>query len=246
MFERDVQYEAAYVGKFPTFEDDMGPAFAWAERRAHDFLCGLTVIAPTRSHFKDIGPLSVLPASVGQETPKTLGSFRRTQPVIISCWPTEKDLERLDKATGLRALAVIPWIEEEINTWRQARGAVDLLGVQPVPAVPTIADPVVEAAMRSVTRMVNLSTGLTHPSDRSAAIWALKVLKRNGHRLDPEELRVWAMANGWRADTSRQLGEYAAGVVVGKAYKAGRSPWKPQIIRIWRKDAAGGSSLPLP
>jgi hypothetical protein len=108
-----------------------------------------------------------------------------------------------------------------------------------VPEEPTIADPV-GVAMRGLTRMVNLSIGLGHPRDRSMAIHAFRILKRNGHVLDPDEIRAWAMANGWAADDARELSEYAAGVLANKAYRARSSGWNRQIIRIWRKEADGG------
>jgi hypothetical protein len=149
-------------------------------------------------------------------------------------------LQGLEWASGLKAFAVVPWDEDEIETWRQARGAVDLLGRQPVPEAPKIGDPVVEEAMRSLTRIVNLSTGVRHPRDRSMAIHAFRILKRNGHDYDPAEIRAWAMANGWAADDARELGEYAEGVQRGKAYQAGPSMHNRQIIRTWRKKAAEG------
>jgi hypothetical protein len=237
VFERQVQYEAAYVGKFPTHEDDMAPAFMWAAERSRALGCGVTVVAPSRSHFGDIDALSRLSGAVDQQTPRTLATHRRTRPVVISCWPTERDLEQLDDAPGLKALVVVPWIESEIDVWRQARAAVDLLGGQPAPAAPVIADPVVRAAMEHVTLMVNLSTGLSHPRDKAYAVWALRVLKRNSQLIVPGEIQAWAMANGWRAEAARKLGEYAAGVIAGKGYTVGPTPWRPQIIRIWRTAA---------
>jgi len=238
MFQHTVSYDAAYLGKFPCFEEDLATAFAWAAERAGQLGCSITVVAPTRQHFRD-GRLAKLPASVGQETPRTLGEIgHRAQPVVVSCWPTAKDLDQLDGLHSLKALVVVPWNEEKIDTWRRARGALDLLGRQPAPPAPTISDPVVEVALNNVTSRVNLSTGLSHPDDRSAAIQALQLLKRNGYQLQPDEIRGWAMANGWRADHARQLGEYATGVLAGRAYRTGRLQWKSQIIAIWRREAA--------
>jgi len=237
MFERTIVYEAAYIGLFPTFEQDMVPAFAWAAEQAVQLDCGVTVVAPSKAHFRDIGLLSELPASVGKETPRTLGRIGRTQPVVVSCWPTARDLDQLDGQPRLKALAVVPWDEDEIGTWRSARHAVDLLGREPAAPAPTITDPVVEAAMTDLTVRVNLSTGLKHPDDRSAAIQAFKILKRNRHEFNEVEIRAWAMSNGWAADDARELGEYAAGVLAGKAYRTGNQQWTSRIIITWRKDA---------
>lgn len=116
----------------------------------------------------------------------------------------------------------------------------DLLGRHPVPETPKIDDPVVEAALR-LTRIVNLSTEGGHPRDRSMAIHAFRILKRNGHTYDPVEIWAWTMASGWAADDARELSEYAAGILEGKAYRAGHSMWKQQIIQTWRRDAAEGA-----
>lgn len=237
VFERTSEYEAAYVGEFPASEEQARLALQWAAQKAEHYGCGITVVAPRRSQFQDIATLANLPATVQKETPQTLGYFPRVEPVVVAFWLSAKGLERLDSAPGLKALAVVPWREEDIKTWRQARRAVDLLGRRPAPGAPAISDRVVEAAMRSLTRAVNVSTGVRDPQDRSMAIHAFRILKRNGYRYDPAEIREWAMANGWAAADARELSEYAAGVLAGKAYRAGPCSWNRQIIRIWQKEA---------
>jgi hypothetical protein len=238
MFQRVAEYEAVYLAKFPCFEEDLAPAMTWAAQRADQLKCGITVVAPSKRHFSDTGVLARLPASIGRETPRTLGQVgNRTQPVVVSCWPNAKDLDNLDGLPSLKALVVVPWNEEEIGTWHNARRAVDLLGRRPPAPRPTISDPVVEVALTDLTKRVNLSTGLGHPDDRSAAIQALQILKRNRHQFQPDEVHAWAMANGWSADHARQLGEYAAGVLAGKAYRTGRQQWISRIIITWRSEA---------
>jgi hypothetical protein len=236
---RTTDYAAAYVGKFPAYDDDAGPAVAWAIDVAKRDGCSITVVAPVMRNYGEGGLLAELGATFGKATPQTLGHYAHTKPVVISFWPTAKDLEQLDRASGLKALAVVPWIEEEMATWRHARGAIDLLGNIPMQAAPTISDRVVASAMRSVTLMVNLSTGVGNPRDRNWAVWAFRILKRNGHVYDPNEIRAWAMASGWEGEHARELSELAAGVLAGKAYKVGSSMWKNQIIRDWRERAAG-------
>jgi hypothetical protein len=242
MVQQLAEYEAVYLGKYPCYEADLTPALAWAAERASQLNCGITVVAPSKAHFQDTGVLARLPASVGRETPRTLGQIgRRTQPVVVSCWPSSKDLDLLDGLQSLKALVVVPWNDDEISTWRQARRATDLLGHREVAPEPTISDPVVAAALTDLTKRINLSTGLNHPDDRSAAIQAFRILKRNRHQFQPDEIRAWAMANGWSADHARALSEYAAGVLASKAYRTKGNQWVSHIITIWRKEAAGKS-----
>jgi hypothetical protein len=239
VFERHPTYDAAYLGEFPTHEEKSGPALEWASDAARRYACGITAVAPTRSHFQNGPVLSRLPSRIVQETSKTLGRFPRLAPVTIAFWPVSQDLERLDAVRGLKALVVVPWLEDDVATWIQARCALDLLGQRSTPPTPGIADPVVGAAMRSLTSRVNLSSGLVHPRDKAAAVQALQILKRNGHRYAPQELQAWAMANGWDGRGARQLSEYAAGVLAGKAYRTGAAAWGPEVVNYWSEDAAG-------
>ena len=201
MFERVVSYDAFYVGKFPSFEDDIKIGLACAATQADSIGCGITVVAPSKQQFKDFRLLSRLPASVGRETPRTLKAYlSRSEQVVLACWPTAQDLDQLDSLTGLRALIVVPWDEDELGTWSVARGAKDLLGGRPTAPEPTIADPIVARAMKDLTVRVNLATGLHHPDDRSAAIQAFRILKRNKRRVEPEEFEFgpWRMGGTQR------------------------------------------------
>jgi hypothetical protein len=241
MFQHVAEYDAVYLAKFPCFEEDLGPALAWAVDRAGQLASGITVVAPTMERFGD-GVLAKLPASISRESPRTLAkSGHRAQPVVVACWPSAQDLDMLDGSPGLKALVAVPWNEEEISTWRDARRAVDLLGHQPAGPEPAISDAVVEMALTDITTRVNLSTGLGHPDDKAAAIQAFQILKRSGCRFQPQEIRTWAMANGWQAEDARKLGEYAAGVLAGKAYQTGRKQWVPDVMDRWRKEAAAKS-----
>lgn len=171
MFERLKEYTAAYVGRFPAREEDAGPAVRWTLEMTNRHQCGIAVVAPTQRHFRDHALLADLARGGRAETPKTLGSFPATEQVIIAFWPSENSLEQLD-------VICWPWRSfpgsRRTSWWRRARGAVDLLGGISPPAPAAIADPVVEAAMGNLTRLVNLSTGLAHPNDRSRAIEAFR------------------------------------------------------------------------
>lgn len=133
----------------------------------------------------------------------------------------------------------MPWQEDEIEVWRRARRAVDITGDDAPPAPPTIADAVVLAAARSLTRIVNLNSGLAHPRDKAAAVHTFRRLKRGGYDWDPSEIRIWAMANGWRAEDAQDLEDVADGVRQGRRYRVGASPWRSDIISHWRSGSTG-------
>lgn len=234
MYPHSAKYQAAYVGDFPGDDDSISFAVRWASERAELLGCGITTVAPTRNHFK-MHPLLVVPTPFGvsTETPQTIRGTR-TEPVIVVCWPTESTLDRLDSLPGLKALCVVAALETDIEHWRRARGAVDLRAPSKVPAALEIADQAVLAAMKSLSRFVNLNTGITNPKDRDAAMWVFELLRRAGYRYTPDEIRSWSMANGWEASDATKLAEVARGVLEGRSSRTGSNPWREDIIDLWR------------
>ncbi len=105
-------------------------------------------------------------------------------------------------------LCVVPWADGEIDAWRFARNAVDLLGGSTSRHEPVL-DPVVKAALETLTLRINLSTGPAHPSVRSAAISMFRLLKGAGYQWDLDEIRIWAMQDGWRSGDIPDLVEKA-------------------------------------
>jgi hypothetical protein len=120
--------------------------------------------------------------------------------------------------------------------WRAARVPVDLLGREAALPHPPLSDPVVEAALKSVTFRVNLATGLSHPDDRSSPVRAFP---------DPEAkmaidsiLRLTLgcgarMAGGLSEETRRARGRSTR----GQGVENGHQGWRP------RSPAIGGKRL---
>jgi hypothetical protein len=80
--------------------------------------------------------------------------------------------------------------------------------------------------------------GLGDPSSRSAAIHLFKNLKYHGHRYDPDGVRAWATAHGWKAPDVLELGAYAEGVLAGTRYHTVPDPFGQGAIDGWRKAAS--------
>ena len=56
---------------------------------------------------------------------------------------------------------------------------------------------------------------LSHPSSRSAVIHCLKNLKHWGYAYEPEELKSWASAHGWRTEDAVELQALAGQILDG-------------------------------
>lgn len=60
-------------------------------------------------------------------------------------------------------------------------------------------------ALQALTNRINLSTGLTHPTDRNSALEMLVFLRTNGIALNADEIYLWAINNGWQTNFATDL-----------------------------------------
>jgi len=115
-------------------------------------------------------------------------------------------------------------------------------------------DPVVEAAMTHLTSWVypplrqrisyfthnnrRRERSLKNPSNRAATVHVFKHLKHHKYPFQPDQLRDWGIAHGWKADDAQELHDYAEGVLTGKRYHTDPDPFGMHAIHDWREDAA--------
>ncbi len=154
----------------------------------------------------------------------------------LAVWPCARLLERLEEA-GPRALCVIPWSEHDVADWLANWGPRELRTGEQAPQA-TLSSPVVLAALKDLTGLVNLSTGLGHPSDHEAAVQLFRILKDGGYSWDPAEVRSWAANNGWGVKGAKELEQVATAVREGRRIRvSGRRVWLNDILDVWRSRA---------
>jgi hypothetical protein len=90
--------------------------------------------------------------------------------------------------------------------------------------------PLVEKALHLLTDEINLSTGLSHASDRNKAKELLTRLHDAGESLNVTSIVVWAREHGWLDADARDLGELAAKIESGHKVQVKDGPWWPDDI----------------
>lgn len=130
-------------------------------------------------------------------------------------WPVRKSVlvvyyaetEILDFADGLQNIAgvvAVPEFPGRADDWA-TRWSVIVHGEDKKPTSPLIEDGVVVRALETLTRMVNLSTGLAHPRDKAFADEVLRILRAKGHADPTPHIRSWAIRNGWKPEHAVKL-----------------------------------------
>jgi hypothetical protein len=154
---------------------------------------------------------------------------------VLAVWVDDAQLEELEREQP-RAICAIPWIPSNIDRWRNAYSPAEMRSGTPAAVRNKVTNPVVQRALQSLTRRVNLSTGLSHPRDRSAAVGLFRLLKEGGEHYDPSEVLAWAANNGWDLRDAGELADIAQGILDGRRYRTENHGWGDDILDRWRTD----------
>lgn len=245
VFARTGRYAAAYTHRSPSRDDELRLLIRWIAQRPGD---GLLFVGPQVRSLQNSSVASAL-VKAGQAsytTWKNKDWWRQAR--VIALWPDAKTLQNLDDVATIEALGVLTWNLEDVTPWAAGVGAEDLLGEATI-VLPAIGDPVVLGALRVLTNAVNLSTGLSHPSDWDHAVHSFRALRKKGHRLDGAEIEAWALANGWSYADASDVGQLAQEIAEGKAKrtKSRGTNWKPtaQTFKLWREVAEEADWTPF-
>jgi aspartyl-tRNA synthetase len=133
-------------------------------------------------------------------------TFRATagQGLLIGPHISIKDMAKLDDAWGAQAIVYLPWIDAEAQEWK-ANWHPQTIGPKSEEVQPSSLSKPVEEALTRLTEMINLSTGLGHPSDKQHAERTFDKLRSEGHSFDPVEIRRWAQRNNWSSSAAADL-----------------------------------------
>lgn len=161
-------------------------------------------------------------ANVRLETQRTFRDFG-SQDLILGIYVTQRMLNQIDGAKQAAAVVVVPWTMEEVAEWQRTWNP-KLPGQEQAPSATVVDNLVVKAALEMLTHTVNLSTGLSHPSDKTQAVRLFRLLLDNGESYDADSVRAWAMRNGWTPEGADQLHAVVQAILERKRIKGGRFP----------------------
>ncbi|BCQ28160.1 hypothetical protein NK8_63490 (plasmid) [Caballeronia sp. NK8] len=159
----------------------------------------------------------VLKVSDSQEvsialTPAAKAANADTGSLLLAVHLDESDIGKVDDHSRASAIVYCPWTEDAgrqwLRTWQPT-----FWGTQTWKVPPLGLSPAVEAALKSIHTVVNVSSGLTHTSDKAFAASQFKALGKQGEFLELDDLRIWALRHGWKQSGAKALvkvaGKYA-------------------------------------
>lgn len=183
------------------------------------------------------GRMAISGAEVSLITERKLIYDGKNSP-IVAFYPDSKFLDEIDSIPNISAMLVVPWLFKEVEPWIRAWNASELGQPLTMPVSTLLQSNIVEQALNGLTSIVNLSTGISHPSDRDATVQMFQILKAAGEPFSPDEIKAWLVGKGgWKATDAQEVAEVAQKVLEGRRLKAGTRVWAHNILEIWQKEA---------
>lgn len=175
-------------------------------------------------------------AKLRMETKRKL-SFGFSRPTtIIAFYANDEILEQVDGLRNVAGVVAVPEYLGYASEWK-ARWSPLVPGEKREEPAAIIDDPVIEAAMKSLSRLINKSNGILVPRDKEWTQETLRILSNKGHTTDPANLKSWAIRDGWQVKAAGELATIAKKIFDMKT--------KPSLAKIhdpqgkyerWQKD----------
>ena len=169
-----------------------------------------------------------------------LKAYRCDGPILV-IYGDQGLLDQVDALSGAADVLHIPWIQEDGVGWRQTWNAQDF----DAPDLSTAEEPerdqpdILNMALHSLTRTVNLSTGIGHASDRLRAIETFETLFHKGVSVDPETVRQCLVRGGWNPEDARKVSDLAARIFQGRRPKGSTGGANERLWNLWHGELGG-------
>ena len=175
---------------------------------------------------------------------------------VLAFYPNRAMLNMIDNMGSVSDVLVIPWlpvneaktmaispplsIDKDVKRWIDTWQA-QILGTPTVDiSSPPFYDRIVENALKALTRQVNLSTGIGHPSDERAAIGTFKLLRDEGYTLDSDAIRAWLIRHKWRSKYADAVCVLVQKIVqhkrVGSRAAGNTPPYHKGALELWKTE----------
>ena len=154
---------------------------------------------------------------------------------ILAVYASKNFLDKLDGIDNISEILLVPWTLDEARSWIKTWNAIELGQPELQAGSPLIENKVVEESLKSLIGLINKSTGIKHPNDRSRTIELFEILKNEGEIFNPEEIKSWLIAKGGlKPEDADEIADVATKVIEGRKLRRSKGNWAKNVIELWR------------
>lgn len=128
--------------------------------------------------------------------------------VVLAAYLTNKDMNIVDGVQKINSIVFLPWLEDDGKRWMSTWNP-EIVGPSTWKVPKLQLSPFIGNEILQLGRCINMSTGLSHPSDKDMAKRIFSDLKKQGLKATEEAIRQFAVNNGWEPVRAQELASFA-------------------------------------
>lgn len=165
----------------------------------------------------------------------TIYSVRNYKRILLSYGLDSKELFHYDHDVTISAIVAHQWQVGGVKSWAEAWGAVDLLSGEQANSEEDALDAVVKEAFTSLTKVINLTTGIANHYDNNRCKTYLRALHTYKYKLDPEGIRKLLITElGWQGKHVEEVIKLVNTLNEGRYFQGGEKNGLQQYIKNWK------------
>ena len=185
----------------------------------------------TGTRFKNCKPLFKF------ETTRTYNDTYTPAEVVITCGLNAEEVSKVDNYYAVKAIISIPWLPEDLQKWVQTWSPTELRGKQE--AVTAFPEPscIVIKALEALSESINMTTGITHPSDERLAKTYIRSLHKYEPLLDADIVGAYLVSKlGWDTADAKEVEKLINTLNNGKFFQGGDKTGLQHHYKRWKEE----------
>ena len=146
-----------------------------------------------------------------------------------------EDLEELDDYRSVKCIVAIPWLKEKTMPWVNRWNSKEITGKKNEDVEADVSD-VVKVAFSELSSCINMTTGISHPSDNSRAKTYVRALFKYEPELNPEKVVSYLVTElGWSTAHANDIGKLITTLNNGRYYVGGEKTGLQNYYKRWKE-----------
>lgn len=174
---------------------------------------------------------------------ETLATYKTAQyknycDIVICCGLDSNDIFKIDDYSSIKYIIAIPWLKKNTEGWIKTWGAEDISG-KPEDADKTFPEPtmIVKKAMSNLTASINMSTGISNPSDNNRAKTFVKALYKYEDDLNSDVVSSYLIRElHWTPRHAQDVKKLIDTLNQGKFFQGGEKVGLKEYYKKWKND----------
>ena len=190
-------------------------------------------LAPFFHELRNRRQATITGVSIELFTLKTQDMENETAPVLV-VYGGRRLLKAVDALMRVPSVLYIPWQGTEHEDWAATWGASDLDAEEQVAQREPLSG-VACTAINELTQIVNLATGIAHPSDYEQAVKTLETLYRKGAACTPETIRQQLIRLDWQPEDADRVKSLAEKIWQGRRPRSSTGQADDALWENWNR-----------